>query len=69
MIHSDMTLDSKILIHTDDTVCSTPMETTQEKCEPSDVSPVLPSMNKNSDSLIKTEEFLEFVYDLPNEEK
>ena len=63
-IDSQMSLDPKLLVLTDETVGSIPTQLNNLPSENSDDSLVLPSAKENSDSLIKTEEFLDFVDDL-----
>ena len=64
LIDSQMLLDPKYLVPIDETVGSDPTELTNLPSENSDKSLVLPSTNENSDSLMETEEFLDFIYDL-----
>ena len=59
-----MSLDPKFLVPIEETVGSVPTELTNLPSENSKNSLVLPSTNENSDSLIKTEEILDFVDDL-----
>ena len=58
---SDVTLDSKFLVFIYETIGSDPTKITHITQESSETSLVLPSMNKDSGSLMKTEEFLQFV--------
>ena len=60
LIDSQMSLDPKLL----EIVGSIPTQLTNLPSENSDDSLVLPSTKENSDSLMKTEEFLDFVDDL-----
>ena len=64
LIDSQMSLDPKLLVPIDETVGSIPTQLTNMPSENSDDSLVLPSTKENSDSLMKTEEFLDFVDDL-----
>ena len=64
LIDSQMSLDPKLLVPIDETVGSVPTQLTNLPSENSDDSLVLPSAKENSDSLMKTEEFLDFVDDL-----
>ena len=64
LIDSQMSLDPKLLVPIDKTVGSVPTQFTNLPSENSDDSLVLPSAKKNSDSLMETEEFLDFVDDL-----
>ena len=64
LIDSQMSLDPKLLVPIDETVGSIPTQLTNLPSENSDDSLVLPSAKENSDSLMKTEEFLDFVDDL-----
>ena len=59
-----MSLDAELLVPIEETVDSDPTETTYLSNEKSDTSLVLPSTEDNSNSLIETEEFLDFVDDL-----
>ena len=61
LIDSQMSLDPKLLVPIDETVGSVPTQLTNLPSENSDDSLVLPSAKENSDSLMKTEEFLDFV--------
>ena len=63
-IDSQMSMDPKLIVLIDETVGSIPTQLTNLPSENSDDSLVLPSTKENSDSLIKTEEFLDFVDDL-----
>ena len=64
LIDSQMSLDPKLLVSIDETVGSIPTQLTNLPSENSDDSLILPSTKENSDSLMKTEEFLDFVDDL-----
>ena len=64
LIDSQMSLDPKLLVPIDETVGSVPTQLTNLPSENSYDSLVLPSAKENSDSLMKTEEFLDFVDDL-----
>ena len=67
LIDPNMSLDPELLVPIEETVGSDPTQTTHLSNK--DVTPtlVLPSANENSDSLMKTEEFLDFVDDLSQE--
>ena len=67
LIDSQMTLDPQVLVPTDNTVSSDPTQTTFVSNKYNDISLKLPSIEDNSNSLIKTEEFLEFVDELSQE--
>ena len=67
LIDSQMTLDPQFLVPTDDTVSSDPTQTIFVSNKYNDISLKLPSTEDNSDSLMKTEEFLEFVDELSQE--
>ena len=67
VIDSQMSLDPQFLVPTDNTVSSDPTQTTFVSNKYNDISLKLPSTEDNSDSLMKTEEFLEFVDELPQE--
>ena len=62
-----MSLDPQFLVPIEDSVGSDPTKTTHLSSKYNDTSLVLPSTGDNSDSLIKTEEFLEFVDELSQE--
>ena len=62
-----MLLDPKSLVPIEETVGSDPTKSTYLSSKYNESSLVLPSTEDNSDSLIKTEEFLEFVDDLSQE--
>ena len=67
LIDSQMTLDPQFLVPTDNTVSSDPTQTTLIPNKYNDISLKMPSTEDNSDSLMKTEEFLEFVDELSHE--
>ena len=67
LIDSQMSLDLQFLVPTDNTVSSDPTQTTYISNKYNDISLKLPSTEDNSDSLMKTEEFLEFVDELSQE--
>ena len=67
LIDPNMSLDPKFLVPIEDTVGSDPTQSTHLSDKDIDPSLVLPSTNDNSDSLMKTEEFLDFVDDLSQE--
>ena len=67
LLDSQMTLDPQFLVPTDNTVSSDPTETTLISDKYNDISLKMPSTEDNSDSLMKTEEFLEFVDELSQE--
>ena len=67
LIDSQMSLDPQFLVPTDNTVSSDPTQTTYISNKYNDISLKLPSTEDNSDSLMKTEEFLEFVDELSQE--
>ena len=56
-----MSLDTEFLVPIEDSVGSDPTQSTHLSSKYNESSLVLPSTEDNSDSLIKTEEFLEFV--------
>ena len=64
LIDSQMSLDPILLVPIDETVGSIPTQLTNLPSENLDDSLVLPSTKENSDSLMKTEEYLDFVDDL-----
>ena len=64
LIDPNMSLDPEFLVPTEETVGSDPTETTHLSNEKSDTSLILPSTENNSNSLMKTEGFLDFVDDL-----
>ena len=67
LIDPDFTLDSKYVIPIEDTTGSELTQSTNIEPEISDTSLVLLFMNENSNSLIKTAEFLDFVDELSQE--
>ena len=67
LIDSQMTLDPQFLVPTDNTESSDPTQTTLLPNKYNDISLKMPSTEDNSDSLMKTEEFLEFVDELSEE--
>ena len=67
LIDSQMSLDPQFLVPIDNTVSSDPTQTTYISNKYNDISLKLPSTEDNSDSLMKTEEFLEFVDELSQE--
>ena len=64
LIDSQMSLDPNFLVPNDESIDLTQTKLTNLPSENSDDSLVLPSTKENSDSLMKTEEFLDFVDDL-----
>ena len=64
---SDQLIDPEFLVPIDETVGSDPTQCTNLSDKYNDNSSKLPSIKDNSDSLIKTVEFLEFVDDLSQE--
>ena len=62
-----MSLDPKFLVPIEETVGSDPTQSTHLSDKDIDPSLVLPSTEDNSDSLVKTAEFLDFVDDLSQE--
>ena len=67
LIDPQMSLDPQFLVPIEDSVGSDPTKSTHLTSKYNDTSLVLPSTEDNSDSLIKTEEFLEFVDELSQE--
>ena len=67
LIDPNMSLDPELLVPIEETVGSDPTQTTHLSKKDVIPSLVLPSANENSDSLMKTEEFLDFVDDLSQE--
>ena len=67
LIDPQMTLDPQFLVPTDDTVGSDPTQYTNLSDKYKDISLKLPSTEDNSNSLMKTKEFLEFVDELSHE--
>ena len=66
-IDPHMSLDPKFLVPIEDSVGSDPTKSTHLSNKYNDTSLILPSTEDNSDSLIKTEEFLEFVDEISQE--
>ena len=67
LIDPNMSLDPKFLVPIKDTVGSDPTKTTHLQDENCDTSLVLPSTENNTNSLMETEEFLDFMDDLSQE--
>ena len=67
LIDSQMSLDPEFLVPIEETVGSDPTHSTHLSSKYNESSLKLPSTEDNSDSLIKTEEFLDFVDDLSQE--
>ena len=67
LIDPQMSLDPQFLVPIEDSVGSDPTRSTHLSSKYNDTSLILPSTEDNSDSLIKTEEFLEFVDELSQE--
>ena len=67
LIDSNMSLDPEFLVPIEETVGSDPTQNTHLTSKFNEPSLVLPSTKDHSDSLIKTEEFLDFVDDLSQE--
>ena len=67
LIDPQMSLDPQFLVPTDDSVGSYPTQSTHLTDKYNDTSLKLPSTEDNSDSLIETKEFLEFVDELSQE--
>ena len=67
LIDPQMSLDPQFLVPTDDTVGSDPTQSTNLTDKYKDISLKLPSTEDNSNSLIKTKAFLEFVDELSQE--
>ena len=67
LIDSQMTLDPQFLVPTDNTVSSDPTQFTLIQDKSNDISLRKPSTEDNSNSLMRTEEFLEFVDELSQE--
>ena len=59
-----MSLDPEFLVPIEETVGSDPTQSTHLSSKYNESSLVVPSTEDNSDSLIKTKEFLDFVDDL-----
>ena len=66
-IDPHMSLDPKFLVPIEDSVDSDTSKSTHLSSKYNDTSLILPSTEDNSDSLIKTEEFLEFVDEISQE--
>ena len=67
LIDPQMSLDPQFLVPTDDSVGSDPTKRTHLSSKYNDTSLKLPSIKDNSDSLIETKEFLEFMDELSQE--
>ena len=67
LIDPNMSLDPKFLVPIEDTVHSDPTKATHLQYENFDTSLVLPSTENNINSLMETEELLDFVDDLSQE--
>ena len=67
LIDPQMLLGPQFLVPIDDSVGSDPSKSTHLSSKYNDTSLKLPSTKNNSDSLIKTKEFLEFVDELSQE--
>ena len=67
LIDPQMSLDPQFLVPIEDSMGSDPTKSTHFSSKYNDTSLILPSTEDNSDSLIKTEEFLEFVDELSQE--
>ena len=67
LIDPNMSLHPKFLVPIEDTVGSDPTQSIHLSSKDINPSLVLPSTDDNSDSLMKTEEFLDFVDDLSQE--
>ena len=67
LIDPQMSLDPQFLVPTDDSVGTDPTQSTHLTDKYNDTSLKLPSTEDNSDSLIETKEFLEFVDELSQE--
>ena len=67
LIDPQMSLDPQFLVPTDDSVGTDPTQSTHLTNKYNDTSLKLPSTEDNSDSLIETKEFLEFVDELSQE--
>ena len=67
LIDPNLSLDPKFLVPIEDTVGSDPTQSIHLSNKDINPSLVLPPTNDNSDSLMKTEEFLDFVDDLSQE--
>ena len=67
LIDPQMSLDPQFLVPIEDSVGSDPTKSTHLSSKYNDTSLILPSTEDNSDSLMKTKEFLEFVDELSQE--
>ena len=67
LIDPQMSLDPQFLVPIEDSVGSDPTRSTHLSNKYNDTSLILPSTEDNSDSLMKTKEFLEFVDELSQE--
>ena len=67
LIDPQVSLDPQFLVPIEDSVGSDPTKSTHLSSKYNDTSLLLPSIEDNSDSLIKIEEFLEFVDELSQE--
>ena len=67
LLDPQMSLDPQFLVPIEDSVGSDPTKSTHLSSKYNDTSLILPPTEDNSDSLIKTEEFLEFVDELSQE--
>ena len=67
MIDPNMSLDPELPVPIEETVGSVPTQTTHLSSKDVTPSLVLSSANENIDSLMKTEEFLDFIDDLSQE--
>ena len=67
LIDPQMSLDPQFLVPVEDSVGSDPTKSTHISNKYNDTSLILPSTEDNSDSLMKTKEFLEFVEELSQE--
>ena len=67
LLDPQMSLDPQFLVPIEDSVGSDPTKSTHLSSKYNDTSFILPSIEDNSDSLIKTEECLEFVDELSHE--
>ena len=67
LIDPNMSLDPELLVPIEETIGSKPTQSTHSSGKDVTPSLVLPSANDNSDAMMKTEEFLDFVDDLSQE--
>ena len=67
LIDPQMSLDPQFLVPIEESVGSDPTKSTHLSNKYNDTSLILPSTEDNSDSLMKTKEFLEFVDELSQE--